>query len=68
MTPGQNDAAVIDIRKVRWLLRQLLPLDNRSAAGRAPVRLRSRVKYGMTLTANTLHGASVPERCPTPPL
>jgi len=58
MTPGQHDAAVIDLGRRAGALaesRQALPLQQRPAAGRTPIRESLFGKHRPAVAANPFH-------------
>lgn len=63
VTAGQKNAAMID--HLRWnrflwsLIGEWGPLDNRSAAGRAPIRKVAFFQHGMALAANSFHSSKI---------
>jgi hypothetical protein len=62
MTPGQHDAAMIDLN--RWhsgLIdsRQAGPLNQRSAAGRTPICFSFFAEHGPALAANPFHAFKI---------
>jgi hypothetical protein len=62
MTPGQDDAAMIDFSRRRSGLiksRQAGPLHQRSAASRTPIRFSLFVEHCTTLAANPFHAFKI---------
>ena len=62
MTPGQNDAAMIDLRRghcerrIGW---ECCAFHQRAAAGRAPVRYRLFRQHGAAMAANPFHSFQI---------